>query len=300
MKQAPVTAPPPIDIEKLKKMPPKFVQVPIVNGLPVMPQVACRGKSLAVLTPMYGGGCTSNYYSACLSLQRILLMLGVPHDFVHVYNESLVTRARNRLVDTFLKNYKFSHAVFIDADIGFHPNDILALLEMDKDIIGAVCSKKDIRWDRIQRACQKRASNGEKPLTGEEMALIGGNFVFNLEGHQSQNIDVRDPHEVKHIGTGLMMVKREVFLKMTDSFPERWYDSMGTDPGDLPGQIHDFFHAGVNEDTHQYDSEDWWFCADAKSLGFKVYMWPQMHTTHMGTFSFVGNMPAVAALSGEL
>ena len=48
-------------------------------------------------------------------------------------------------------------------------------------------------------------------------------------------------------------------------------------------------------DTRQYDSEDYNFCQDAKALGFKVYMAPWVRTSHMGTYKFTADMPAVAA-----
>jgi len=56
----------------------------------------------------------------------------------------------------------------------------------------------------------------------------------------------------------------------------------------------------VNPETHEYESEDYWFCIDAKAIGFKVWMAPCMRTSHMGTYKFIADMPAVAALAGDL
>jgi hypothetical protein len=263
--------------------------------------MSLKGKSLAVLTPMYGGMCAANYFMSCMELRVGLLKLGIPHPVgmvMNVFNESLIPRARNRLVDRFLKDTDFTHAIFIDADIGFNAEDILALLEMDEDIVGATCSAKKIRWDRIQKVCRKNGRN--RDYTDDELSRLGGNFVFNLEGRGTQGFDIRELKELKQLGTGLMMVRRNVFEKMVEAYPDEWYDSRGSDPGDLPGQVHDFFHVGINKDSRQYDSEDYWFCHDAKAIGFKVKMWPLMRTSHMGTYTFIGDMPAVAALAGSL
>jgi hypothetical protein len=96
-----------------------------------------------------------------------------------------------------------------------------------------------------------------------------------------------------------MMIRRNVFAKFREAYPDRWYESR-SDPNALPGPIHDFFRVGVNPDTHEYDSEDYFFCTDAKAIGFKVWMIPWMRTSHMGTYKFIADMPAVAALSGDL
>jgi hypothetical protein len=60
---------------------------------------------------------------------------GVETKFSFLFNESLITRARNYLVDEFLRS-GFTHLLFIDSDIHYSPQDVLALLALDKDVIG--------------------------------------------------------------------------------------------------------------------------------------------------------------------
>jgi hypothetical protein len=130
------------------------------------------------------------------------------------------------------------------------------------------------------------------------MERLSGDFIFNFERFQgSREMQLNELQEMRNMGTGLMMVKRETFIKFRDGYPDRWYESP-TDPNALPGPIHDFFRVGVNPETHEYDSEDYWFCVDCKALGMKVWMAPWMRTSHMGTYTFVADMPAVAALAG--
>ena len=61
------------------------------------------------------------------------------HKVFYLFNESLITRARNYLVDEFLRS-PYTHLMFIDSDIHFNPNDVLTLV--DKDIIGLTISKE--------------------------------------------------------------------------------------------------------------------------------------------------------------
>ena len=258
--------------------------------------MSLKGKSLNILVPMYGGMGTVNFFESFTRLIMMMMKFGVRFSYAFTYNESLITRGRNRLVDEYLKNHDEDHALFIDADIGFQPEDILAMLEMDLDIVAAPCAKKSINWERIGRALKK---NGRQ-FTPDEMARISADFVFNYEPFTGQReIRMDELQEMRNMGTGIMMIRRNVFEKFRKEYPERWYEAR-TDSNSLPGPIHDFFKVGVNPETHQYDSEDYWFCVDAKAIGFKVWMAPWMRTSHMGTYKFIADMPAVAALAGDL
>ena len=78
-----------------------------------------RKKSLFVTTPMYGGMNHGMYLNACLELQKLMLQYQIKVQFIAIYNESLITRARNYLVDSFLHRSDGSHLLFIDATSHF-------------------------------------------------------------------------------------------------------------------------------------------------------------------------------------
>ena len=94
-------------------------------------------KSLFVATPMYGGMNHGLYMKACLDLQSLCIQYGVAIKFSFLFNESLITRARNSLVDEFIHRSECSHMLFIDSDIHFNPKDVIALLALDKDVAGS-------------------------------------------------------------------------------------------------------------------------------------------------------------------
>lgn len=260
--------------------------------------MSLQGKSLQILTPMYGGALTGNYQAAFTKLCLRLSGLGIGYSWSNVYNESLIPRGRNRLTDMYLKQTKHTHAVYIDADIGFEPDDILAMLELDLDIVGAGCVKKNLDWERIQKVFKRHP---DRVFTQDEIMQFSGDYVIQFEKFEggTREINLGEPQEVRTLGTGLLMVRRNVFEEFQRRYPDRWYESP-EDPSALPGAIHDFFNCGVNQTTRKYDSEDYWFCVDCKAIGFKVWLLPWMKTTHMGTFTFVGNLPAVATMAGQI
>jgi hypothetical protein len=255
------------------------------------------GKGLHILTPMYGGQCTVNYVRSLMQLVLKCHSFNLPFAFSFIHNESLVSRARNRLVDIFMKESVLSHSVFIDADIGFNPDDLFHMMTTDFPIIGAGCVKKSINWPRIQMALKR---SPERQFTHQEMASLGGEFVINWEPFAGQKtFNLKEPIKVKQLGTGLLMITRPVYQKFRESFPDRWYESP-EDPAALPGPIHDYFQVKINSQSRKYESEDYWFCNDATSLGFDIMLLPWMVTSHMGTYEFSGDLPAVAALAGQM
>jgi len=258
--------------------------------------MSIQGKSLHVLTPMYGGVCTGTYHESMVQLVGMLLKYNIPFLQTYTYNESLINRARNRLCDVYLKESELTHCVHIDADIGFHAEDVLGMLEADKDIIGAPCVKKNIKWDRVQSVVKR--SNGHL-YTPQELLKVSGDFVVTWERGGKREIKLDELQAVSRLGTGLLMIRRNVLTTYQEKYPDRWYESRG-DPAALPGPIHEFFRSGINPDTHEYESEDYCFCNDCKLLGFRVWLVPWMRTTHTGTHTYVGDMPVVAMLAGEI
>ena len=68
-----------------------------------VPVEKLRKNKLFVATPMYGGNAHGMYVKSCLDLQSICSQYGIEVRFSFIFNESLITRARNYLVDEFLR-----------------------------------------------------------------------------------------------------------------------------------------------------------------------------------------------------
>ena len=257
-----------------------------------------RKKKLFVATPCYGGQCFGLYAKASLDLQSLCIQYGIDCRFSFIFNESLITRARNYLVDEFLRS-DCTHLLFIDSDILYNPQDVLALLALDKDISGGPYPKKSINWSNIVNAVKKNADKPE--WNAGELDQVTGDFVFNpVPGTKS--FKVSEPVEVMEIGTGFMLVKREVFDKYKEEYPHLNYkpDHIGQANFDGSRYIHAFFDTVIDPHSHRYLSEDYMFCQNARAIGFQIWLMPWMKTTHVGTYGFQGDLPAVAALSGTL
>ena len=260
-------------------------------------------KSIFVATPMYGGMNHGLYAKACLDLQALCIQYGVNIKFSFLFNESLITRARNYLVDEFLHRSECTHLLFLDADIHFDPKDVIALLALDKDVIGGPYPKKAIKWKSVKRAIEKNPD-----IDPQTLEKVTGDYVFNPVKGTAQ-FTVTEPLEVMEIGTGFMLVNRDVFSKMEKAYPMIRYkpDHVGQANFDGSRYIQAFFDTVIDSadsitggGSDRYLSEDYMFCQMWRKIEGKIFLCPWMRTDHIGTYHFKGDMPAVANFVGEM
>ncbi|NBP16962.1 hypothetical protein EBU95_21710, partial [bacterium] len=222
-----------------------------------------RKKSIFVATPMYGGMNHGLYAKACLDLQALAIQYGITIKFSFLFNESLITRARNYLVDEFIHRSDCTHMLFLDADIHFNPNDVIALLALDRDIIGGPYPKKAIKWKAVKKAMERNPQ-----IDASNLSKVTGDYVFNaVKG--TDKFSVTEPLEVLEIGTGFMMIKREVFPKFEAAYPHLRYrpDHVGQSSFDGSRYIHAYFDTMIDTidsatggGSDRYLSEDYMFC----------------------------------------
>jgi hypothetical protein len=99
-----------------------------------------------------------------------------------------------------------------------------------------------------------------------------------------------------------MMVKRHVFDKFKEAYPEFRYkpDHVGQEHFDGSRYIHAYFDTVIDPDSHRYLSEDYMFCQWWRKIGGEIWLCPWMQTQHIGTYPFSGNLPKIAELTGKL
>ena len=261
-----------------------------------------KQHKLFVATPMYGGMNHGLYMKSCLDLQTTMMRYGIEIKFSFLFNESLITRARNYLVDEFLRT-EYTHLLFIDSDINFNAQDVIALLALDKDVIGGPYPKKSMNWSNIAHAARNHPD-----LEAKKLESLVGEYVFNVV-KGTQQFQVTEPLEVMEIGTGYMMIKRDVFDKMKEEYPSIRYkpDHVGQSNFDGSRYIHAYFDTVIDSKesivgggSDRYLSEDYMFCQMWRKMGGQIYLCPWMKTQHIGSYAFTGDMPSVAQYTGKL
>jgi hypothetical protein len=222
--------------------------------------------NLMIGTPMYGGNCTAHYAFSNLNLARIASEHNVNLNFQFTTSESLITRARSNIAHIFL-NSNCSHLLFIDADISFDPLDVIKLLKHDLDIVCGGYPAKLLDWNSIYRAAQMGIGPADLPNYASP-------FVYNRVNNDPQSGDLI---EVKESGTGFMMIKRNVFEKLSphvNTYLSNQFDNSGE-------KNKEFFSTMIDDDI--LISEDYFFCRKWRSIGGKIYVDRTIKLSHVGS-----------------
>jgi hypothetical protein len=298
-----------------------------------------RKRKLFVAAPMYGGQCAGMFCRSTNDLAAAAVHHGIELRYYYLFNESLITRARNYCVDEFMRS-DCTHMLFIDSDIGFNAQDIIVMLalmsdESEYDILCGPYPKKCISWEKVKAAVDKGVAD-EDPNVLEKYV---GDYVFNPAGGRTE-IPLGEPVEVLESGTGFMMIRKSALQKYADKYPELSYrpDHVRTAAFDgsreilayfdalidnkymyMRDEIREFFEknpnatseeviafiddpkvsANGNQFTGRYLSEDYMFCQMARRAGLKVWLCPWIQLQHVGSYIFGGSLADLAAVGAS-
>ena len=146
---------------------------------------------------MYGG--MWMYTKASCDLAKVAQAYEMDIKMFYLFNESLITRARNYCVDEFLRS-DYTHMCFIDSDIGFDPNDVLTLAilaeEGKRDIVWSI-SKENYSLEKIKKAVEM---GFEVKILMNLKTLV---VIMYLIQHMGVEMRLDEPIEVLEGGTAL-------------------------------------------------------------------------------------------------
>lgn len=220
--------------------------------------------------PTYGYKCYTPFVDALLRLQKLACKEGLEIDYRFMYQESLITRARNTIVSFFLRS-DCTHLMFIDADIDFHPEDVLQMIKHDKDVVvGAYPLKHLVRQEgKSDQACFNYSVNLLKktvPVTNNLM-------------------------EIEYGATGFMLIKRNVLETMIEKYPEFKYINDVPINGEYKREdYYALFDCVIDPETKRYLSEDYAFCKRWRDIGGQIYLDLTVNLTHIGTKTYDGSI----------
>lgn len=238
-------------------------------------------KTVMIATPMYGGMCTGHYAAGVIGNINYLSSRGFGVYWAQIMNESLITRARNELARVFIET-GHDYLMFVDADISFPADSIHKLIEADKDIVCGLYPKKEIDWAQINQAAKEGKDN---------LQDFAGAFVLNMSTEDPyKHTNEQGLLEVRHGGTGFMLIKREVFEKLAPHVPEYRTATFKDANGEFIKPLTKEFFATSIDATGALLSEDYHFCELWGKHGGTIYANPFIKLEHVGTYVFSGNI----------
>lgn len=223
-------------------------------------------EKLFIATPAYGHKVFIPYVEGLVKFTS-----GVnPSDLdietkIHLHaGSALVTQARNNCVAHFLRT-DCTKLLFIDADIGFEPEDIWRLLRKDEDVVLSPYVIKTIK--------------PKKNL----------NMVVHYDDPDTINVTADGFAEIKGGPAGFMMIKRNVFETLHESFPDKKQPLRHIVDGEVTTEedYYTYFDCAIDPDEGCI-GEDLAFCFLWKSIGGKIFCDTQAKLIHCGMHQFSG------------
>ena len=248
-----------------------------------------------VATPSYGGMLSSIYVHSLLGLVNLAWGHGFAMQTRFLDGDSLVTRARNRLVAEFMADPRWTHLFWIDADIGFAPEAALRLLLAGREVVAGVYPLKTDGWPK--GGLQAPLPTGS---TREDFEARHARFPANALA-ASREVDADGFVEVMDAPTGFMLIARPVFERLAQALPElRYTPDPVQDLGARDWPHYRFFDVLAEPGNGRYLSEDYAFCRRWQSIGGQVFIDTRSSLEHQGLRTYSGDFGrALAARAGE-
>lgn len=246
--------------------------------------------SLYVVTPSLHGDFGTHYLRTILTLQRECQRVGIKFSWGVIVGQSVLVQARNQAIKKFLAT-EATHTLLLDADVGLQPMDVIACLIADKPFTSLPYPKRGMEMNRAARLI----------AAGEDM----GGDVINTALSQPAFVlsqDTTPPEEdllalnfvrASHVGTGAMVLKREVFEKFMTEFPGRTYMEY---VDNVPSKTFEFFRFSRNSDGF-FVGEDYTFCNEWREMGGEIWLKIDAKTTHMSSIELEWNLPIMNELA---
>ena len=217
------------------------------------------GKSVFIALPAYDFKVSLKLAVSLARFTQQAGQHGVVVQIGSICGCSVVSRARNLLAQDMIES-DCDYLLFIDSDINFEPDDIFRLMAWGSDprkgIVAAV------------------------PRTRSENKVYIANLDYDDAGELTMN--GMGLVRAERVATAFMLVRREVFITMTEAHPEwKYYDKRSD------RMIPCLFDFQLTEEG--YIGEDFLFCDRARELGFEVWIDPSITLGHMGVQEYTGN-----------
>ncbi|MGA2891495.1 MAG: hypothetical protein ABSE22_01415 [Xanthobacteraceae bacterium] len=237
--------------------------------------------NLVIATPCFGGQISVLYAASLFKLHKLMRSYT---DFnlkiLFKDGDALITRARASLVSQFLDDPDATHLLFIDADIGFEPDQVLRLIECGADMCAAVYPIKRIDWDKVKTTIETGRPNAPAAALKYVFEVDDPNAVVEKGGF------VR----VRYAGTGFLMIRRQALERMCAHYPQLQYKrDHSIDAATSSNNRFALFECMIAEDG-TYLSEDFAFCKRWIELGGEIWADLKSQLNHVGPMTFCGDL----------
>jgi hypothetical protein len=237
--------------------------------------------NLVIATPCFGGQISVLYAASIFKLQTLLRTYRDVHlKVLFKDGDALITRARASLVSQFLDDPSATHLLFVDADIGFEPDQVLRLIECGADMCAAIYPIKRIDWNKAKSTIEAGRTNP---------AAASLKYVFEVDDPNAI-IERSGFVKVRYAGTGFLMIRRKALEKMCVHHSHlRYKRDHSIDAATASDNRFALFECMIADDG-TYLSEDFAFCKRWIDMGGEIWADLKSKLNHVGPTTFCGDL----------
>ena len=207
-------------------------------------------KNILIATPCLYGKVDAYYAHSLYESIKLGLKNNLDINAVFLAEESILTIARNELINLAYKN-NYDSMVFIDDDELWNPKTLIKILLSEKDVVGLpVVNKGDIN---IQ-------------------------FNVSLNRNNIQKDETDGFIKVNTIGTGFLKLSKKIIVDLCESNNEILFR------GKKLKNVFEF-----NYMSGSFIGEDIMLCKKIKELGYPIWVDPSHTVSHMGVKMYKGD-----------
>jgi len=205
-----------------------------------------------IATPAYGGKVDLPYLESLLSLKDFFHTKKIASTFRSISNSDIVM-TRNAFASILMQDETYSHILFIDADMSFHPSAVLKLINSRHDVCGAIYNGRTLDFELLVQKAQQLK---------DKKSILSHSLRYNVRpiGNPRTIQLVNGFVKNKGIGMGLCLISRKSLIDLIatghiQEKPESWRMKF---KDVLKGKLYGFFDVIDSEDGPL--SEDYSFC----------------------------------------
>jgi hypothetical protein len=256
-----------------------------------------RAMKILIGTPAYGDTVTTTY---CETLFWLFDHFRTNHPHIRLDHKflsfSLLPYMRNYFASRVLNDASYTHLLFIDADMGFSPTLIEHMIAADKPVVGCIYPRRALDLNQVYALRDRVNDVNIAKLVAQDYVGAGTAIDFGEELKLGDNFDIEKMKvdgpavRVKHAGTGVMLIKREVFERIKARYPELYSEQIKKSYANLglQGGVLQCFETMPDEDGI-FIGEDLAFCNRwVKGCGGEIWSVVTETIVHVGTNRYVG------------
>ena len=238
-----------------------------------------------IAIPSHSNMVTVDTAICILDLERYLTAHGIKTQTAF-HSSSMISHLRNTIIAHFLAG-DATHVLMIDSDQALPADLVGRMIAFNKPLVGVIYPRRNYNFNQV------RFSDG--PQSAERVLTQALRFVGDLSADDQGEIEIVNGFaRAKNIGTGAMLIRRDVIETLITHYPDLFGAGF---PDEAEYEIlarnnWGFFNPYTKQSDGENSGEDVAFCNRYTKVGGEIWADVTTNTTHIGRHAISGNILA--------